>query len=356
MSQGQSFRLLAVSVAGILFCGAVAPAQEAGSHAPSTADALPTRLSDTGLYMPGSTQVQPGTLPFTPRFPLWSDGASKRRWLYLPPGTAIDGSDTDAWDFPRGTRIWKEFSHGRRVETRYIERLADGSWRYATYVWNAAGTEAQLAPPRGTKALPVNGVAGGTYDIPSQDDCRACHEGAPVPVLGFSAVQLSADRVPGVPHAEPKRPDDIDLRGLLHKGLLRNLAMDSITAPPKLSTSSPVARAALGYLHANCGHCHNARGPLAEIGLDLSQAFADTEGEDRVLRTTVDAPTDSDVLGLNTRILAGRPEESQLLARMISRNPYNQMPPLGTRVADSEAAVVIGLWIAQLQERKGDAL
>ncbi len=358
MSHANSFRLRAVSLFGawMLMCGTVATTQEAVSQAPSTADQLPMRLSDTGLYVPGSTQVRPGILAFTPRFPLWSDGASKRRWLYLPPGTAIDGADTDAWDFPRGTRLWKEFSHGRRVETRYVERLADGTWRYATYVWNADGTEALLAPGQGMKALPVDGVAGGIYEIPTRDDCRACHEGAAVPVLGFSALQLAADPEPGVPHAEPRRSDDVDLQALLRGGLLRNMTTDSIVARPALSASSPVARAALGYLHANCGHCHNDRGPLADIGLDLSQGMADTEGEDRVLRTTLDAPADANVLGLDTRIVAGRPAESLLLARMMSRNPYNQMPPLGTRIADSEAAVVIETWIAQLQDREGDAL
>jgi hypothetical protein len=349
-------RAASLLAAFVLICGGTAPAQEAVLQAPSETDALPMRLSDTGLYEPGTKELRPGILPFTPRFPLWSDGASKRRWLYLPPGASIDASDTDSWAFPRGTRLWKEFSHGRRVETRYIERLADGTWRYATYVWNAEGTEAELAPAAGMKALAVDGVSTGTYEIPSQDDCRACHEGAPVPVLGFSAVQLIADPEPAVPHAEPKRAGDLDLQGLLEKGLLRNLATDTIHTPPELASASPVARAALGYLHANCGHCHNARGPLADIGLDLSQAIADAEAEERVLRTTLDAPADSHVLGLNTRIVAGRPAESQLLARMLSRNPYNQMPPLGTRIADSEAAVVIETWIAQLQEPEGEGL
>ena len=49
----------------------------------------------------------------------------KRRWISLPPGSAIDASDPDAWAFPVGTRLWKEFSFGgQRVETRYMERQA----------------------------------------------------------------------------------------------------------------------------------------------------------------------------------------------------------------------------------------
>ncbi len=64
------------------------------------------------------------------------DGAGKRRWIALPPGTAIDGSDPDGWIFPVGTRLWKEFAFDRRVETRYLERTSEG-WRFATYLWLA---------------------------------------------------------------------------------------------------------------------------------------------------------------------------------------------------------------------------
>lgn len=50
--------------------------------APSGDDtiALPTRLADTGLF--GSSRadvVSAGTRPFAPQYPLWSDGARKRR-------------------------------------------------------------------------------------------------------------------------------------------------------------------------------------------------------------------------------------------------------------------------------------
>src|SRR5262245_16534783 len=62
------------------------------SHAQAdNSTALPPRLSDTGLFVAGSTtRVRSGVLPFAPRHALWSDGADKRRWIALPPGTAID--------------------------------------------------------------------------------------------------------------------------------------------------------------------------------------------------------------------------------------------------------------------------
>ena len=54
---------------------------------------LAARLSETGLYQPGSTTVvRPGVLAFSPQYPLWSDGARKRRWIALPPGASIDAT------------------------------------------------------------------------------------------------------------------------------------------------------------------------------------------------------------------------------------------------------------------------
>ena len=77
-------------------------------------------MSETGLYAAGRPgRDRSGEPPFSPQYPLWSDGAAKARWIYLPPGTAIDTSDPDDWTFPVGTRFWKEFTfNGRKVETR----------------------------------------------------------------------------------------------------------------------------------------------------------------------------------------------------------------------------------------------
>jgi hypothetical protein len=72
-------------------------------------------LRDTGLFVETVTEIGAGIVAFSPQYPLWSDGAKKRRWISLPPGTFIDASRPDAWEFPRGTRLWKEFSHDRRV-------------------------------------------------------------------------------------------------------------------------------------------------------------------------------------------------------------------------------------------------
>src|SRR5262245_338572 len=224
--------------------------------ATAPADQAPGLLRETGLFAPGSVDaVAAGVRSFTPQYPLWSDGATKRRWMRLPPGGVIDATQPAAWVFPPGTRFWKEFSvAGRRVETRMIERLADGEWRFVAYVWNDAQTEATLAPVEGIASLTL--PDGARYTIPGEADCRACHAGAASPVLGFTALQLSSDRDPLAPHADPWRPGDLELRALAQSGGLVNLPQALLDTPPRIQAPTPAGRAVLGYLNANCGHCH----------------------------------------------------------------------------------------------------
>jgi hypothetical protein len=311
-------------------------------------------LSATGLYLPQSAgsalEVRPEHLTFTPQYPLWSDGATKRRWISLPPGTAIDASNPNAWQFPRGTRFWKEFAMGRPVETRFIERLADGSWRFSTYVWNEAGTDAELAPAAGIRALPVASAPRGRYTIPGEADCRACHAGAAAPVLGVGALQLSPDRDPLAPHAEPIRPGDVDLNALVARGLLRKLPPELLKQPPRIAGSSPEARAALGYMHSNCSHCHNAvdSGAGVPVALDLAHdVMGGKAGVERNLQWMLDKPSRFKSGGQAAGIIVtpGDAEASVLVSRMRSRSPLTQMPPLGTNIIDTEGLALIERWI-----------
>ena len=67
--------LLSIVAAGVL---ATAPSATSAQ----ARNGLPQHLADTGLYVAGSTtQVQPQLLAYAPQYPLWSDGADKRRWM-----------------------------------------------------------------------------------------------------------------------------------------------------------------------------------------------------------------------------------------------------------------------------------
>jgi hypothetical protein len=327
----------------------------------ATPPPLAPLLSQTGLYSDlRSGRLAPGVLGFTPQYPLWSDGSLKQRWIRWPPGPRLDASDPNAWQFPPGTRLWKEFSMGGRVETRLIERLDDGSWRYATYVWRADGSDAVLAPEGGIAAHPVAAAPAGRYRILAQADCRACHEAAAVPVLGVAALQLSTDRDPGAANALPPRPGDVDLRTLQMQGWLQGLDPALLSSPPRIAARTPTERAALGYLHGNCGHCHNRNGAEPRLPLELAlaqPARGATPAADVVealLRTSLRYRRP----GSERLVVPGDPSHSVLVQRTEATDPNIRMPPLGTVVPDPAGTALLARWIRELPRPtadKGDA-
>lgn len=329
----------------------------AAASVASAAEPLPDRLSATGLYEEIATKrLARGVASFQPQYPLWSDGARKRRWIALPPGTAIDGSDPDAWIFPVGTRLWKEFAFDRRVETRYLERTSEG-WRFATYLWLSDESDALLAPKAGQRGVAtIDGGKG--YDLPARSECVACHEGNVSPVLGFSALQLATDRDPGALHAEPLGKEDVDLAALLARGWLHNLPAAWSERSPVIAARSADERAALGYLHGNCSSCHNRRGALAELDFSLEVRLDSGEAKSDALQTAVERTARFQPAGSPQllRLTPGTPEESLLLRRISRRDPVTQMPPLGSRLVDRAAVELITRWIRSAPGATPDSL
>jgi hypothetical protein len=331
-----------ILVAGLIGVPIATDVQSASSWPPPT-------LRDTGLYSDWATKTIAGqNLPFSPQYPLWSDGAKKSRWLYIPKGKFIDGSNPDVWRFPVGTRLWKEFRFARRAETRFIERTPTG-WQFASYRWNDDETEAAVAPELGARSAPIR--EGLYHRIPSRTDCRACHEAGPVHVLGITALQMSPDRDPNALHAEPPDPGSLDLKSLIARGLLRGLPPRIAKAPPRIVAPTPNARAALGYLNTNCGNCHTAAGELASLAFALNYTINRPSGEAApALLTTVGRPSHFKLASapeIVERICAGYPDKSMIVARIASRYPLLQMPPLGSQLVDEEAVTLITRWISE---------
>jgi hypothetical protein len=313
-------------------------ARHGGSEEDAPADVStpspPAQLSGTGLYqnLTQNEALAAGVVEYRPRFELWSDGADKRRFAWLPQGARIDTSDMDYWLYPVGTRFWKEFRrNGVRVETRLLEKTGRESWSMMAYAWNAEGTDAAAVPNGATDVL------GTAHDIPSRVMCTECHDNVVDRVLGFSAVQLS--------HA---------LGGTALDDLVR---ADRLTVAPSAPIEVPgseAASAALGYLHANCGNCHNPRsGIFSTVQLEfwLGTASLQTVQATPTYRTTVGVPLQGVPPSPDTpalRILPGDPAGSAVHQRMSVREPLTQMPPLGTELPDAVGLSAVATWIAGL--------
>jgi len=351
------------AIAASLFLAAAVSA----SRIPS---APPRLLSETGLYAGrGTNAIDPRNRPFAPQYPLWSDGAEKSRWVRLPEGATIDARSIDRWDFPAGTRFWKEFRFGgRKVETRFLRKNGDGSWTFASYAWNETQTDAILAPADG---LPnVAEIAPGKFhSIPAVTDCRACHvpsEAAPgegasrTEILGFSALQLSIDRDPGAPHAEPLGDGMVTLSALQDEGLFEPARPEFIAAPPRIQAPDARTRSVLGYLSTNCGSCHNEDSSIANLGLALKAKASPVGAGARVgagFSRLVGQPTSKWQIphapeGASQYVTPGAPDLSAILVRMKSRRPSTQMPPLGTALHDKDAIALVTEWIESLTARE----
>ena len=332
----------ALAAAAVLLVTSVVVASSDGGGPPQL-------LSATGLYVADAVGVvAPQNRPFSPQYPLWTDGASKSRWVYLPPGAKIDASDAFDWQLPVGTKFWKEFQFaGRKVETRMIWRASATRWVFATYVWNADGGDATLAPDQGLRAVADVG-AGKQHNIPSATDCTACHGTTRPGPLGFNALQLSPDRDPNAIHGEELRADMLTLQTLLAERRIDNAPAEWHNRAPRIATASSQTRTVLGYLAANCGSCHNGRGEIAALAPILRPEELLRDG-DAVARAMVDQRTKWQLPGRvdgTVLVAAAHPEQSALLARLRSRSPSSQMPPLGTVLRDSKAVQLVSDWIS----------
>ncbi|HEY8924606.1 MAG TPA: hypothetical protein VIU64_09505 [Polyangia bacterium] len=325
---------LAASSALLLLagCQVVESYRYCADPSPTQAMALPARLSETGLYADvRADAVAANVLPYRPAFELWSDQAMKRRWISLPAGTPIDTTDPDSWQFPVGTKIWKEFSRdGVRVETRLIQRIGPGAndWALMAYLWDDVGGDA-FAVPDG-----VVDARGTAHNVPSAAECMGCHGGRRSRVLGFSAIQLAHDDPAGM----------VTLDVLQSRGLL--------TAPialPQTLQAPAEASAAIGYLHANCSHCHNQDRPAHEGG---SRCFDPEKKLDFFLRTSDLGAAEQTAVyrtAVGSVIKRGKPDDSEVIQRMSGRGRFPvSMPPLGSERVDDHGVAVVRTWIQGL--------
>ncbi len=283
---------------------------------------LPARLSATGLYTDITAKtLNPRLHEFAPNNVLWSDGAQKLRWYQLPAGAVIDSTDMDHWLLPVGTKLFKEFSlDGKRLETRLIWRVADTGNRerdtlVGSYLWDDDESDATFVPDG---AMNVRGTQ---HDVPAADTCWRCHVGEPGHALGFSALQLG------------------DVSGL------------PLSNPPADAAPYAAPNTALGYLHANCGHCHNPKGSAwvdssMVLRLDIDEHDAATT---QIYQTTVNADLQQWTNhGYTKRIVPGDPDNSAIFYRMSQRAMNEQMPPLATEKTDPAGIALVRDWIESL--------
>jgi hypothetical protein len=317
----------------------------------STVTNLPTELRCTGLYEDFSGRTfRCGVKPYAPAYALWADGASKQRYVWLPPGGVVDASDPDNFVYPVGTRVWKEFYVGpagsqKLGETRLIQKAKDG-WRYTTYVWSSDGATAMQTNDG------VQNLFGTGHTVPMQSQCQTCHQGRPDFVLGWDFIMLGAGAT------------GVTARTLTASGQLvgHDPALLDLKVP-----GEAVDQAALTYLHANCGvSCHNgtdaAPGKRSALLTRLEIGKLDTVMATGAAVTGINQPPSPDAYygALSTPasgdfydIRPQDPERSFLLARMGDRGSAAAMPPIATHDLDPQGMDAVTAWINGMTVARG---
>ena len=345
-------------------CGGGAPAPGGSSAGldlefATLADA-PQQLSAYGLFEGEPREQRPasGVVPYDLRSALFSDYASKLRFIKLPAGQKAHWSADHVLDFPVGTIIAKTFAYptdmrepGGRVdllETRILLHQKAG-WIGLPYVWNEEETEATLKLA-GTM-LPASWIdtAGQRVDhqymVPNANQCKGCHrvEDDTFEPIGPKARYLNKD------FAYADGPEN-QLAHWTRVGILEGApAPDAVARVPVWDdpASGTLEDRARTYLEINCAHCHSTGGPARTTGLDL------TWGAHEPVKLGVYKFPVAAGRGSGDRlygIVPGKPDQSILMYRITSLDPGVMMPELGRRMVHTEGVELLREWIAAMAD------
>lgn len=286
---------------------------------PETNGPFPALLSELQVDAPEAQR-------FVPEWPLWTNGASKERRIWLTEGGRVEIGDSGSWRFPEGTRLTKTFSYRTAaspnvpvpIETRVIMKV-DGEWETAVYRWRADLSDAELLPDDERTPVSVT-LSDGTaleHLIPNGRDCQVCHGSAPSFVLGFSELQLNST----LPGEAVSQLEQFAAMGYFDHQLPAD--------PEQIAATDERTRRVLGYVQGNCVHCHNVSSPATELDLSHQVFMENTVGRPASNGLTLIHPNDPDSSFLFEQIATGR------------------MPPVGVQRLDAESRELLREWILE---------
>ncbi|HEY5946816.1 MAG TPA: SO2930 family diheme c-type cytochrome [Kofleriaceae bacterium] len=307
-----------------------------------------SRLSSWQLFDDIASQTPAaGVIPYDLTTPLFSDYATKARFVRLPEGATATWSADDPLGLPVGSVLVKTFSylHDRRdptlgqtlLETRVLVHGETG-WHGAAYVYDGDTDEAKLAVAGAVIDASWIHDDGSSrtnhYVVPNQNQCKLCHA---------EHDEIFTPVGPKVRHLDPDR-----VQAMIDGGAL-------VDAPPRDQwppafkafdpTSGTLDERARAYLDINCSFCHNARGAARTSGLYLDRAETDP-AKWGICKAPVATGRGSG--NLQYDIVPGEPDASIMIYRMQSTEPEIRMPELGRNLVHDEGVALIREWITSL--------
>jgi uncharacterized repeat protein (TIGR03806 family) len=317
---------------------------------------FPQKLSEWNLFVGKLSDLKPnkGVVPYELNMPLFTDYASKSRFIWMPNGKSAKYKENETFVFPVGTIISKTFffqgasvgdpAHiNKLIETRLLIHTESG-WVAIPYIWDKDLNDARLEITGGKHNLSYQDSTGKkqelNYIIPNTNQCKGCHENQKqLQPIGPKAKNLNRLFA---------YEDGIENQLVRWKkiGYLSDLpdSIENLTSFPDINSTNKenISELARSYLDVNCGHCHNPDGPANTSGLMLNYAETDRK-KLGFCKTPVASGKGSGKLLFD--IVPGNPTESILFYRMNSKEPDVMMPELGRSIIHKEGVDLIRKWI-----------
>ncbi len=298
---------------------------------------LPRTLEEFQFFIHADAQLPTeGVIPYRLNTPLYSDGAEKLRFVYIPEGKRAVADGDGLLKFPVGSALIKTFAFGegedrRLIETRVLLHRADG-WLALPYKWNEEQTEARLAIAGARLPITTPGGEEISYRIPNKNQCKECHGlDDEVVLIGPKARNLSSEW----------------LSEMVSRGLLDTVPEGANTLPVWENREHlPIEASARAYLDVNCAHCHQPGAMASNSGLDLRWEQNDPT-KIGMFKRPVAAGRGSG--GYEFSIVPGDPAKSIMVHRMGSVESGVAMPELGKATVDKDGLAVVGRWIAEME-------
>jgi uncharacterized repeat protein (TIGR03806 family) len=295
---------------------------------------------------------------YEPASALFTDYASKKRFIWMPNGVAATYvADDKILNFPVGTVLIKTFYYTtiqpgnvtKIIETRLMIRKEDG-WKFYEYLWNDEQTDADLvsgidftngSTKNITFAKPSGEIITTDYRIPSDAECFACHKINEIPTpIGVKPQNLNHNHIYG------SRSKKI-LQKLVDQGYLDSFPSTIASTVDYHDTTQPLDLRLRSYLDANCAHCHQdeARCYYRPIRLPFSQSNVDSNIGICLLADEEISPT------LQKVITPGNFSKSIMHYRMISNDESERMPLIGRTIVHDEGVALLEQYISSLTQR-----
>lgn len=332
------------------------PVEPPELHLAINLDQVPfTNLSEYGFFKNDIKDLTPrlGVMPYNLNSTLFSDYASKERFIYLPEGASMKyETDFSILDFPVGTIIIKHFMYyvderepslGREIiETRLLVRNAE-EWKPYSYKWNAEQTDATrliIGATISASTILKNGelkeIPG--YVIPREIDCRTCHNlNEVMSPIGPKPTNLNR----GI----ESTPTINQIEDWVSKGILEDIPNNITTIPDYHDENLDPITKGRAYLDSNCAYCHRPGGTANANGLYINWDFEGAEINSGIYKI----PTNYNAPNLQYDVVPGNPDESIMWFRMTQTTAPATMPQIGRSINHDEGIEIIRDYILNLE-------